>query len=52
MEGKEWVMPEIKERELTKWHWLVYHKDKLHLGKNTDIGAFTLLDAKNEIIIE
>lgn len=51
-EKKEWVAPEIRERELTKWHWLVFHEKKLQIGKNTDIGAFTLLEASQGIIIE
>ena len=48
----EWHHPEIEERKLNKYHWLVFHKDKLQLGKNTDIGAFTLLEASHGIIIE
>ncbi len=47
-----WQEPEIKERELTKYHWLVLHKENLKLGKYTDIGAFTLLDASEGIEIE
>jgi len=49
---EEWQEPEIKERELTKYHWLVLHKENLKLGKYTDIGAFTLLDASEGIEIE
>ncbi|MBN2458168.1 acyltransferase [Candidatus Woesearchaeota archaeon] len=54
--GKEerferWVMPEIKEGELTKWNWMVQNKEGLVLGKNTDIGAFTYLNALNGIEI-
>lgn len=45
-------MPEIKEGELTKYNWMVQHKDKLKLGYSTDIGAFTYINAKNEVIIE
>ncbi|HLC71699.1 MAG TPA: acyltransferase [Candidatus Nanoarchaeia archaeon] len=50
--SEEWKEPEIKERELTKYHWLVLHKENLKLGKYTDIGAFTLLDASEGIEIE
>ncbi len=49
--AREWKQPEIKERELTKYHWLVMHTENLSLGKYTDIGAFTLLDASEGIEI-
>jgi acetyltransferase-like isoleucine patch superfamily enzyme len=47
-----WEFPDIKEGELTKYNWLVQHKDKLQLGSNTDIGAFTYINAKNGVTIE
>ena len=47
-----WTPPEIEERKLNQYHWLVLHKEKLQLGKNTDLGAFTLLDASEGVIIE
>lgn len=49
---KNWRYPKIKERELTKWNWMVQHKDKLKLGSGTDIGSFTYINAKNGVIIE
>ncbi len=49
---QNWQPPEIKEGELTKWYWLVRHKDQLTLGKKTDIGAFTYINAKNGVVIE
>lgn len=49
---KKWKYPKIKERKLTKWNWMVQHKENLKLGKYTDIGAFTYLNAKNGVIIE
>jgi acetyltransferase-like isoleucine patch superfamily enzyme len=49
---KEWVQPEIEEAKLTKYNWLVQHKVNLKLGSRTDIGAFTYINAKNEVIIE
>lgn len=48
----KWKFPVIKEGCLTKYHWLVQHKDKLKLGYRTDIGAFTYINAKNGIIVE
>lgn len=47
-----WEYPLIEENKLTKYHWLVQHKDKLKLGFKTDIGAFTYINAKNGILIE
>ena len=41
----------IREGKLTKYNWLVQHKQKLRLGKETDIGAFTYINAKNGVII-
>ncbi len=49
---KKWEYPLIEENKLTKYHWLVQHKDKLKLGYETDIGAFTYINAKNGVIIE
>jgi acetyltransferase-like isoleucine patch superfamily enzyme len=49
---RDWRYPEIKDSELTEYHWLVKHKDKLHLGYKTDIGAFTYINAKNVVVIE
>ena len=52
MRFKNWEYPQIEEGKLTKFMWLVQHKDKLKLGCQTDIGAFTYINAKNEVIIE
>ena len=49
---ENWKAPEIKEGELTKYNWLVQHKDNLDLGYKTDIGAFSYINAKNKVIIE
>ena len=43
---KDWKPPEIGERILTKWNWMVQCQEKLKLGKNTDIGAFSYINAK------
>ena len=48
----DWIPPDIEERKLNKYHWLVLHKDHLKLGKHTDIGAFTLLDCSEGMVIE
>ena len=49
---ENWEFPEIKEGELTKYNWMVYYKDNLELGKKTDIGAFTFINAKHGVIID
>jgi len=46
---KEWETPEIIEGELTKWNWMVQGKKGLKLGKKTDIGAFTYINARNGV---
>lgn len=52
MRFENWKIPEIKDGELTKYNWMVQHKDKLKLGYKTDIGAFTYINAKHEVVIE
>ncbi|MGB9927142.1 MAG: acyltransferase [Methanosarcina sp.] len=52
MRFENWKMPELRDGELTKYNWMVQHKDKLKLGYKTDIGAFTYINAKSEVIIE
>jgi len=52
MRFENWKIPEIKDGELTKYNWMVQHKDKLKLGYKIDIGAFTYINAKHEVIIE
>ena len=49
---EEWKVPVIEEGKLTKYNWLVQHKDKFNLGYKTDIGAFTYINAKYGVIIE
>lgn len=47
-----WIYPEINEGKLTKYNWVVQHKDNLKLGYKTDIGAFTYINAKFGVTIE
>ena len=49
---KHWEYPKIKEGELTKYQWMVQHKNNFKLGYKTDIGAFTYINAKHGVIIE
>lgn len=47
-----WEKPVIEHGKPTKWNWLVLYPEELRLGKNTDIGTYTLLVAKHGIEIE
>ncbi len=49
---KNWKKPKIEEGKLTKYNWLVQNKKGLELGRKTDIGAFTYINAKNGVVIE
>jgi acetyltransferase-like isoleucine patch superfamily enzyme len=49
---KDWKRPEIKDGELTRYHWLVRHPEGLELGARTDIGAFTYINALRGVTIE
>ncbi len=48
---KKWKMPKIEHNKLTKWNWMICHPEKLTLGENTDIGAFTYIQAKHGVHI-
>ena len=48
----DWIYPEINEGKLTKYNWVVQHKDNLSLGYKTDIGALTYINAKFGVTIE
>lgn len=47
-----WKHPVMQEGKLTKYNWMVQHVKNLRLGKKTDIGAFTYINAKHEVVIE
>ncbi len=48
----DWKFPEIKDGIPTKYNWIVQNVDGLKLGKYTDIGAFTYINAKFGVVIE
>lgn len=48
----DWVYPEIVEGKMTKYNWLVQNVRNLTLGKRTDIGAFTYINAKHGVVLE
>ena len=49
---KAWAYPEFDEKGLTKWNWMCQYHENLKLGKNTDIGAFTYINAKYGVDIQ
>lgn len=48
---KKWKKPAIKEGQLTKWNWMVQGLSGLKLGEETDIGAFTYINAQAGVVI-
>ena len=48
----KWRMPKFDKNGLTKWYWICQHRKNLKLSKNTDVGSFTYINAKNGVIIE
>ena len=49
---RDWKYPKVEEGKLTKYNWIVQHKDKLEMGYGVDIGAFSYINAKNQVTIE
>ena len=43
---ENWTYPEFDEKGMTKWNWMCQYHENLQLGENTDIGAFTYINAK------
>jgi acetyltransferase-like isoleucine patch superfamily enzyme len=55
MAGKRfdaWKPPAIEHGKLTEWNWMVQHPERLRLGRHTDIGAFTYINALSGVVIE
>ena len=48
---KDWRRPTFDRNGMTKWHWTCQHREGLKLDNNTDIGAFTYINAKFGVII-
>jgi len=49
---EKWTYPDIKEGIPNKYQWMVQNIEGFELGANTDIGAFTYINAKFGVIIE
>jgi len=52
-EGKpNWVAPKFDETGMTQWGWRVSHSEHFKIGKNVEIGSFTMIDARKGVTIE
>ena len=49
---KNWKMPSMTHGKPTEYGWIVHHPENLKLGRFTDIGAFTYLNALYDIEID
>ncbi len=49
---KNWAKPEIEDGKPTKYNWIVKGKSNFKLGKYTDIGAFSYINASAGVEIE
>jgi acetyltransferase-like isoleucine patch superfamily enzyme len=49
---RNWKFPEFDEAGMTRWNWMCQYKENLKLGKNTDIGAFTYINAKYGVEVQ
>lgn len=47
-----WQRPSFDDQGMTRWHWVCQHREKFRLGKDTDIGAFTYINARFGVTIE
>jgi len=48
---KNWKAPKLKDGQMTKWHWVVKGVKNFRLGRETDIGAFTYIQADAGVTI-
>ena len=48
----DWKYPDIKDGETTKYNWVVQNLEGLELGFETDIGAFSYINALHGVVIE
>lgn len=48
---KSWKYPVFDKSGMTKWNWMCQHPEKLKLGRLSDVGAFTYINAQYGIEI-
>jgi acetyltransferase-like isoleucine patch superfamily enzyme len=46
-----WQKPEFDKNNMTKWSWMCSYHENLEIGEQTDIGAFTYINAKHKVEI-
>ena len=51
MRFKKWEKPEFDEKGYTKYGWRCFHPEKLVLCEQSDIGAYTLIQARYGVYI-
>ena len=49
---RHWEYPKFDECGMTKWGWMCQYRNNLNLGFNTDIGAFTYINAEYGVEIQ
>ena len=47
-----WKYPKIEDGKRTKYNWVVQNVDGFYLGLETDIGAFSYINALHKVVIE
>ena len=47
-----WKYPEIEDGKPTKYNWVVQNIEGFNLGFETDIGAFSYINALHDVLIE
>jgi acetyltransferase-like isoleucine patch superfamily enzyme len=47
-----WKYPDIKDGKLTKYNWVVQNLEGFFLGSDTDIGAFSYINALHGVVIK
>jgi len=52
MNQKNWKKPVIEHGKMTQFNYIVQYPENLKIGKNFDIGEFTYINSKNEVIID
>lgn len=49
---ENWTYPEFDEKGMTRWNWMCQYSNNLQLEPNTDIGAFTYINARYGVEIQ
>lgn len=52
MKNKTWKKPKIKDKQLSKWHWVVSGVKNFKMGERVDIGAFTYIQAEEGVRLD